>query len=130
VIITIPAIITIGLVLGAIAYFAYRAVQRGPAAANKMVNEWLAEVLPVVSNPDTDPDILRMYLTMENPHDWGFYARLRMLRVLSQNPALSPELQAAAITRISQEEATARLDKSLRKQRGGVGGFVGVSVPI
>lgn len=92
---------------------------------------WLAGVTPVVTSPDTEPSVLRHYLTMNNPHDSGFYARLEMFRLLAANPALSPELQGAAINRVTQGESAVHLDKTLRKMRGAnVGGFAGVSVPL
>jgi len=87
----------------------------------------------VAKNPETDQATLRGFLAMENPHDEMFFARLAILRALSQNPSFPVELQAAAINRVSQEESAAKLDKALKdlaKSAAGPKGFVGFSMDV
>lgn len=82
----------------------------------------------IAKDPDSELSILRGILAMENPHDDLFFARLGVLRALSQNPTLPVELQAAAINRVSQEEVAARVDSSLKeiqKKSGGAKGSQG-----
>ena len=87
----------------------------------------------VAKDPETDQATLRGFLAMENPHDEMFFARLAILRALSQNPSFPVELQAAAINRVSQEESAAKLDKALKdlaKSAAGPKGFVGFSMDV
>jgi len=100
------------------------------------IQTWHDANVLIAKDPDSELSVLRGMLAMENPHDDMFFARLAVLRALSQNPTLPVELQAAAINRVSQEEAAGRVDNSLkeiRKMSGGSKGsqgFIGFSSEI
>ena len=110
-----------------------RPYRRSLGAKTNEIQVWYDENVSKAKNPASDIAFLRSLLAMENPHDDMFFARLSVLRALSQNPSLPVELQAAAINRVSQEESAARLDKSLRamsKKSGGSKGFVGFTTEM
>lgn len=112
-------------------YFLYRRTVASRRRVHDQLERETLDALEVVGNPDTDPSILRQYLVMPIPHDETYEYHMEILRTLASNPALPPELQAAAVNRISNEEVSARLDKTLKK-RGGSGskGFIGFSQEI
>jgi len=137
--------IPIALLIGAVIFFVLlaRANRRKSIALKLWQDEyveqaqrWLAEKSEIAGNPNTELAELRALLAMDNPNDGMFLPRLTVLRILSQNPSLPVELQAAAINRVSQYESAARIDRSLRSQpsqpesSGGVQGFVGFSTDI
>lgn len=131
----LPTILFVGFAVALIVWFTVSRDRklRASRASIEEAQVWYEANLPIASNPDTELTVLRGYLAMENPHDATFFARLAVLRALSQNPSLPVELQAAAINRVSQEEATARIDKSLAalaKAQGRARGFVGFSTDI
>lgn len=120
------------LLVGALVLFLLRIFKRDARNMQLPQEErvFLASALPEVQDPETELSVLKEYLAMENPHDHLFFARLQVLRALSQNPSLPVELQAAALNRVSQEESAAMLNKSLRKMSRRGGGFIGFSTDL
>jgi len=125
------------ILIGAVIFFWLSRRRRSNDAEQLQLQQqaqrWFDARARIAGNPEADLAELRGLLAMENPHDDLFFARLAVLRILSQNPSLPVELQAAAINRVSQEESAARIDKSLRslaKSSGGVQGFVGFATDI
>ena len=92
------------------------------------LSEWAEDQSAIAMDPSTSRDTILRIISDPLPHDDTFFYRLTVLRGAARNPALPPELQSAAINRIAQAEAAARIDKQLqaiaaRTPRG----FVGVS---
>lgn len=112
-------------------YLLYRRSKSSSRRAHDRLERETLEVLAIVEDPNTDPGILRQYLVMPIPHDDSYEYHMEILRALAGNPALPPELQAAAVNRIASEEMSARLDKTLKK-RGSSGskGFMGFSQEV
>ena len=124
------------VLLGVAFYFLlWRPMRKGRLSQGRQaeIQAWFDVNVLLAKDPASDMAVLRGLLAMENPHDDMFFARLGVIRALSQNPSLPVELQAAAINRVSQEEAAARIDKSLKalaKSSGGSRGFVGFSTEV
>ena len=110
--------------------------QRTLTEAQRQFDEaqrWFDERAEIARDPGAGLAALRGILAMENPHDELFFARLALLRVLSQNPSLPVELQAASINRVSREESAAHVDEwlnALARTSGGSRGFLGFSMDL
>lgn len=103
-------------------------LNRRNSYTNLKLEEEAADRIRIVSDPHTDPSVLREYLAMPIPHDATFDMHIDILRALARNPALPTELQAAAINRIAIEESSFRSSKAGKGSgNSGTKGFFGVS---
>lgn len=115
------------IILLAIAFLVFVRKRNGTSSSMQALRDEATDRVRVVSDPNTDPAVLREYLTMPIPRDATFELHLDILRALARNPSLPTELQAAAINRISSEEIAARADNSKKGGRQGSRGFFAVS---
>lgn len=121
----------IPIILLSVAFFIVIRIQRNRASSSmKVLREEAAERVRIVTDPNTDPAVLREYLAMPIPRDATFELHLDVLRALVRNPSLPTELQAAAMNRIASEEIAARSGKSKKGSSRGSRGFFAISDEI
>ena len=122
------------LIIGGVVFLIIRLLRRKDSSIRdareraQELSEWADAQSAIAIDRTTPRDTLLQIISDPLPHDETFFYRLTVLRAAARNPSLPPELQSAAINRIAQAEAAARIDKQLqaiaaRTPRG----FVGVS---